>query len=535
MIKKILFISLFFLHSFIFSQEDAWVFFSDKENVAESIANPITILTQASIDRKALHTIPIDERDVPVNESYIDQVKMSTGITVYAKSKWFNAVHVRGTETDINALLNLAFVDQIEFADRSLNGSRAQLTYNDKFEVENARVVFNYGNTANQVEMLNLHLLHQSDYTGEGMTIAVLDAGFPTVNTQAAYQRLRDQGKLLDGYDFVNRDEDVYAYTGNDHGAKVLSTMGGFLQDEFVGTAPDASYYLFRTEDAGSENPVEESYWVEAAERADSLGVNILNTSLGYKNYDNPNYSYLPSDFNGNTAFITRGSTIASEKGMLVVNSAGNGGANGINAPADAINILSIGAVDENGNYASFSSQGSDLQPTLKPDVMARGSASFVISGSGIMVQNSGTSFSSPILAGAAACLWQAFPEMTNEQIMTFIRESGSQFTMPDYFMGYGIPDFQLALQNGLLVQAAQRTEFKLFPNPLVDHVNIIFPGNVDQAEFFVFDVLGKLIHAISISSENSKIDLQNLSNGIYLAKINAANNTSQTFKLIKE
>lgn len=532
--KRILLFSLIFFQFLAFPQEDAWLFFSDKENVEASISNPISILSQKAIDRKANHNVAIDYRDVPVNESYITQVKNSTGITVWAKSKWFNALHVRGSEADINMLLDLSFVDHIEFANDDLNATRIVSPIGDKFKNEDLRVEFTYGNTQNQVEMLNLHLLHQSDYTGEGMTVAVLDAGFANVNSIDGFQRLRDANKLLDGYDFVTRNEDEFAYIGNTHGTKVLSTMAGFIEDQFVGTAPDASYFLFRTEDAASENPVEESYWVEAAERADSLGVDIINTSLGYKGYDDPSYSYQPVDLDGNSAFITRGANIASEKGMLLVNSAGNSGASGVNAPADSPNILSVGAVDENGDYASFSSQGSDFQPTLKPDVMARGASSFVISALGSMVQNNGTSFSSPILAGGVACLWQALPSMTNSQLMDLIRESSSQYETPDYLMGHGIPDFQLALDTGLLIQDYQNIVFKIFPNPIISDVQIIFPGEIDRAELHIFDALGKLIYKKEIVENEGLINLEHLSGGIYMAKIIAVNNTSQTFKLIK-
>ena len=495
MIKKLLLICAILFQSVVFAQEDAWVFFADKENVSEAIANPITILTQKSIDRKALHNVPIDVRDVPLTEAYITQITNSEGITVHARSKWFNALHIRGSEEDINSLLDLGFVDHVEFANKSLNGSRNGEPYTeDKFALENnsSRVDFTYGETLNQVQMLNLHMLHESNYTGEGMTVAVLDAGFPGVNTLDGFQRLRDAGNLLDGYDFVNNDDDEFAYTGNSHGTRVLSTMAGFVQDQFVGTAPDAKFYLFRTEDAGSENPIEESNWVEAAERADSLGVDIINTSLGYKGYDNSDYSHTSEDLNGETTFITRGSNIASEKGMLIINSAGNSGANGVGAPADAALILSIGAVDPDGSHSSFSSQGSDIQPTLKPDVSAQGRASSVIGPDGVIVQNNGTSFSSPILSGAAACLWQAFPEMTNTQIMTFIRESASQYMTPDYFLGYGIPDFQLALEIGLEIRDIQREEFKVFPNPVTNNVEIGLPGQIEQARILIFDVLGE-------------------------------------------
>ena len=533
--KKILFLSVIFCQILTFAQEDAWVYLTDKENVADALANPITILTQDALDRKALHSIAIDERDVPVNESYITELKNAPGITVMAKSKWFNAVHVRGSQSDINDLLNLTFVDHIEFADSNLGSSRGDHVPVDKFQVENTRVEFVYGNTLNQVEMINIQSLHELDFTGAGMVVAVMDAGFTNVDVMGGFQRLRDAGNLMDGYDFVDRTDDVYAYTGNDHGTKVLSTMAGFVQDEYVGTGPDAAYYLFRTEDVSSENPVEESYWVEAAERADSLGVDIINTSLGYKTYDNPNYSYAAEDLDGNTAFITRGANIAFEKGMLLVNSAGNAGASGVNAPADAAGVLSIGAVDADGNYASFSSQGSAIQPTQKPDVSARGAGSYVISSFNSIVQNNGTSFSSPITAGAIASFWQAFPEMTNTQIMGFVRQSASQYNTPDYFLGYGIPDFEQAMQLALELRDSQRIKFRIFPNPVDNILQITFPANVDQAQLVVFDVLGKRVLETVVFEQDNHVNLETLSNGIYLAKLQAANGTFNTFKLIKE
>ncbi|MEZ4796101.1 MAG: S8 family serine peptidase [Flavobacteriaceae bacterium] len=533
--KKLLFLSFIFFQGVLFAQEDAWVYFTDKEDVANAIANPLTILTQKAIDRKANHNVVIDERDVPVNESYITQVKNATGIIVLAKSKWFNAVHVRGTETNINDLLNLSFVSSIDFADNSLDMSPNLVEQiKDKFSIEDALIDFDYGNTQNQVEMISADALHQLDYTGQGVTIAVLDAGFPNVNTMGAFQRLRDAGNLLDGYDFVNRTSNVYAYTGNTHGTKVLSTMAGFIQNEYVGTAPDASYYLFRTEEAEQENPVEESYWVEAAERADSLGVDIINTSLGYKGYDNPNYSYTNNDLDGNTAFITKGANIAFEKGMLLVNSAGNSGASGVNAPADAEGVFTIGAVDLNGDYVSFSSQGSAIQPTQKPDVVARGAAAFVIGPDNIIVQNNGTSFSSPIMAGGLACLRQALPDLTNAEMMQLVRESGSQYATPDYFLGYGIPDLGSALAAELSNQNIERTEFKLFPNPVETSLNVLFPDEVENAKLYIHDILGKLVLDTTIQPFQP-IDLQQLSSGLYLLKIQAEGANSKSLKLLKQ
>src|SRR5690606_987997 len=320
---------LLFFQIHLYAQQDAWVYLSDKQNVETSVANPITILTQKALDRKNKHGVLIDERDVPVNETYITQLKNATGITVLAKSKWFNAVHVRGSQTNIEALTNLDFVSSIDFANKNLNSAKP-VSQKQNSKLESELTTFNYGNAFNQINMIKGNELHLLDYTGTGMTVAILDAGFPNVNNMTAFQRLRNDNHIIDGYDFVNRNANVYANTTSSHGTWVLSTMAGYVQDQFVGTAPDASYYLFITENALSENPVEESYWVEAVERADSLGVDLVNTSLGYKIYDNANYSHSNASLNGNTTFITKGANIAFEKGLLLINSAGNEGDAGI-------------------------------------------------------------------------------------------------------------------------------------------------------------------------------------------------------------
>ena len=519
------------------AQEHAWVYLTDKENVATSIANPISILTQNAIDRKATHNIPIDERDVPVNENYITQLKGQTGITVMAKSKWFNAVYVIGLETDdINALVDLDFVASIDFADKSLNVDSRLAMNNNKFEVEEALVDFNYGNALNQVEMIGVDHLHISDYTGDGMVIAVLDAGFPNVNTMGAFQRLRDNGDLLGGYDFVSRNDDVFEFAGNEHGTRVLSDMAGFIQDEFVGTAPDASFYLFRTEDSSGEMPVEESYWVEAAERADSLGVHIINSSLGYRFYDNVNYSYTPSDMDGNTAFITKGANIANEKGILVVNSAGNSGSSDwqiVGAPADASGVFSIGAVDFEGNYAAFSSQGNTTQPTQKPDVVARGAAAAVVNSSNEIINNNGTSFSSPILAGGIASLWQALPNASNEEIKQYVRMSASQFNTPDFLLGFGIPNFELALEIGLSISEEEFVRFNVYPNPVTNLLNIQIPSSTEPTNLKIYNVLGKLILNRDITQSETKLDVSSMASGIYILSFES-NKGSKTFKLIK-
>jgi serine protease AprX len=517
--------------------QDAWIYLADKQNVPTSISNPISILTQKAIDRKNAHGVIIDERDVPVNETYITQLKNATGITVMAKSKWFNAVHVRGNETDINNLTTtLPFIDHIDFADKSLNApKKAQVKRQSK--LENTLTVFNYGNAANQIQMIKGNELHLANYTGTGMTVAVLDAGFPNVNTMASFQRLRDAGNLLDDYDFVNRDHDVYTNTSSSHGTWVLSTMAGYVENQYVGTAPDASYYLFITEDAPFENPVEESYWVEAAERADSLGVDVINTSLGYTTYDNPNYNYTMADMDGNTAFITQGANMAFEKGMLLVNSAGNSGNDSwgiVGAPADAAGVLSVGAVKSDGTYASFSSRGNATQPTRKPDVVAQGQASYVIDINDAIGTLNGTSFSSPIMTGGIVCLWQALPNKTNAEIMQLVRESASQYNTPDYFLGYGIPDLQVALNSALsLIDTDIVGSIKVFPNPTNSALYFKLPPSEKELSVTIFDLLGKQVLHTFVTVINNKIDVSTLSKGLYIAYLETKN-ISKSIKLIK-
>lgn len=536
MFRSIILVFLLLLTLKSYSQEDAWVYLSDKPNEITALSNPISILTQKAIDRKQLHGIPIDSRDVPVHEPYIADLKTQAGITVMAKSKWFNAVHVRGTETDINALLSLSYVNTIVFANNNLNSLARSQEVIEKTEIEDESIVFTYGNTQNQVEMINAHQLHLDDFTGEGITIAVMDSGFPNVNTMAAFQRLRDNGDLLDGYDFVTRNEDVYANVSSSHGTRVLSTMAAFIQDQYVGTAPDASYYLFLTEDVSSESPVEESYWVEAAERADSLGVDLINTSLGYTQYDNSNYSYTPSDMNGQVTYISRGASIAAEKGILVVVSAGNSGAGAwqtVGAPADSPDVLSIGGVDENENYVSFSSQGSAAQVGYqKPDVVARAGAAFVIDQNNAITQNNGTSFSAPIVCGGIASLWQALSDSSPTEIMAYVRQSASQSTTPDNLLGYGIPD--LALARTLGIKDNVIPDISIYPNPVIDEIKFRLPASVNRFDISIYNQIGQQVLNRSINLDTNSLNIADLASGVYLLKITSESYT-KTLKFVKQ
>lgn len=534
MIKKILFLFVFLNVFFVQAQEDAWVYFNDKPDASYYLANPLQMLTQRALDRRTSQGISLDNSDVPIAQTYINQVAASTGITVMAKSKWLNALHVRGTQANIQLLTNLSFVSHIQFANASLN-SRNSNNANKSKELKSvnkqleALVNFNYGGSANQIQMLNGHLLHQQNFTGQGKIVAIMDAGFPGVNTAAPFQRLRDNNLILGGYNFPDRNTSIY--TRNSHGTSVLSCMAGYVDNQLVGTAPDAQYYLFITEDVNSENPVEESYWVEAAEMADSLGVDVINTSLGYFEYDNPNYSYSYSDMNGIKTFAARGADKAFSKGMICVTSAGNSGNSAnphIATPADAITTLTVGAVDASENYVSFSSIGPSFDGRVKPDVCAKGGGATVSTSSGTITTANGTSFSSPILAGMVTTFWSAVPNMTNTQIVQFVKQSADLYNNPTIYKGYGVPDFQLALTNALSTNNYENDLVLLYPNPVQDRLTIIIPNSETPSQFVLFNNIGQLVVSFSISDTNSTISLDNLASGLYFYQLKTKNKTSQ-------
>lgn len=532
---------LFLISSFVgFSQEDAWVYFKDKPGAQTYLDNPLTMLTQRALDRRTNQGIALDSKDVPLYQPYIDQVAASTGITVKAKSKWFNCVHVRGTQVDITALKSLYFVDKVDFANRSILVNKISATKLGKTVAVNKTALttttFNYGNSANQIQMINGHLLHQSNYTGSGKIIAVLDAGFPGVNTATPFQRLRDNSQILGGYNYVTKSNNFYS--GGTHGTSVLSLMGGFVDGQLVGTAPDAQYYLYITEDDATENPVEESNWVEAAEEADRVGVDIITTSLGYTRFDNPNYDLTYSDMNGVTAFISKGVDVAFSRGMVCVVSAGNDGNvawHYVSAPADAINALTIGAVKADETYASFSSQGPTFDGRVKPDVMAQGQNPYVSNVTGVITNaDSGTSFSGPIVAGMVACLWQALPTKTNQQIKQLIVQSADRYASPTVQYGYGIPDFNLAKTNGLSVTDFSENNFKVYPNPATDSISVTLSDGFDSGKIIFYTILGQKVLEENITTQSSVISIKSLISGTYFYKIES-NGFAKSGKVVKQ
>ena len=537
--KLLLVVAILCIQQSFAQNQDAWVIFADKENVEASLADPILIMTQEAIDRKTLQGTPIDERDVPINENYVTQIKNASGITVLSKSKWMNCVYIIGSQSNIEALLDLPFVTNVEYADTSLNLFPGAPIEN-KFALEeaNQRINYNYGSAANQIEMLSGDYLHELDYTGEGMIVAVLDAGFPSIDTNPGFQKMRDENRILGTYDFEARTENVDGTSS--HGFNTSSDIGGFLQDEFVGTAPQASFYFFVTEYTPTETPAEEAWWVEALERSDSLGVDVVNTSLGYRVFDNPNYDYSYEDLNGQTTFSARGANIAFDKGMILVTSAGNGGNTSfptVGTPGDSPGTLTIGAVSSNGNYVSFSSIGPTVDGRIKPDVMAQGASAAVISTSGGVDSSNGTSFSSPIMAGVVTCLWQARLQTPNGTIMQIVRESANLYNNPTDEMGYGIPNFEdayAALQQLGLEDEFLMSNFALYPNPVTSKINISFPEEISNATFTIYSILGNKVLSTEISRSFNSVNMEALNSGMYIASINS-NNKQISFKIIKE
>lgn len=441
---KIAFLFLgLFMQSFAQTKYKYLVLLNDKNNSPFSVNSPLTYLSQKSIDRRFKQGITIKTSDLPPNPAYLSDIQQ-TGATVIYKSRWMNAALVEATESQKNTILSLSFVKGIEF-NRPLKQVRKNTVF-DKFAIENTESL-NYGEATAQIQLLGADAMHDFGFHGEGMLIALLDDGFLNTNSSACLQHLFQNNKVVKVYDFVDNDNTVYTQGG--HGTAVLSTMAGYIDNQMISPAFGVSVALFRTEDGASETPLEEANWLFGAEMADSLGVDIISSSLGYNTFNNPADNYTPAMMNGNTALSTRAADLATATGMVVVISAGNSGDDPnwqiITAPADADSVLSIGAVSRTGEYASFSSRGNTADGRIKPDVVAVGSGTALCNTSGNASTSSGTSFSAPLVAGLVAGFWQANPYLTAQEVTRCIRKSGHQFATPTIQLGYGYANFSRA------------------------------------------------------------------------------------------
>jgi len=429
----------------------------DKTGSSYSLTNPSQFLLQRSIDRRMRYGIKIDSTDLPITPSYLDSIRSVANITVLNVSKWLNQVCIKTTDANALAKIN-AFPFVITsapigarpaFSNTSVNTWTNNLPITSVTSSRPAGIqdYYNYGYAYPQIHLHQGEFLHNHGFKGNGMIMAITDEGFVNYNTLSTFDSIRTNNQLLGTWNYVTNTSDVNE--GEGHGLACFSTIAANLPGSFVGVAPQSSFYLYVTEDLSTENPIEELNWAAAAEKADSLGVDVLSVSLGYNTFDNSSFNYTYSDMTGHTTPIAKAANLASNKGMLVVAAAGNSGDDAwhyITTPGDADSALSVAAVDVNEQVASFSSYGPNSSGQIKPEVAAVGSNTVIANQtSGTPTYGNGTSFATPIIAGLSTCLWQAFPEVTNMDIIDILHKVSTQYTNPDNRVGYGIPDFKNA------------------------------------------------------------------------------------------
>ncbi len=522
-----------------------WVKFTDKNGSPYSVSNPTSYLSLRSITRRTNQNIAIDLTDIPVNQTYINQVN-ATGAQVFQRSKWMNAaIVIVNSSSQLSAINSLTCVSGSAPVGKYIKTKTSEeLTdQSDASAVKKQTNVtaFNYGPSFTQANQIGADCLHQLGYRGQGMVIAVIDAGFENVNTNPVFDSLRNEGRLLGTRDYVQGNTSVNEdYL---HGANCLSLMAGNTPGQLIGTAPKASYWLLRSEDAATERIIEENNWVVAAEFADSVGADITTTSLGYTTFDISSQNHVYADLDGRTAVASIAATMASRKGMFVLNAAGNEGGgswNYVGVPADADSICTVGAVDGSGIHAGFSSVGPTADGRIKPDLSSMGQGVYVCNSNGFFSSGNGTSYATPILAGAVACLWQANHAKTNMQLLQILKATSSKSTNPDNLYGWGIPSMCAAFNfmNATDVhvnEMSKQTNFDVFPNPAKNAVN--FKLNVKTESIILTDVLGKVIECTLTEKGNNGYELlfnSSMNTGLYFISIKTTDGLLNS-KFVKE
>jgi serine protease AprX len=530
--------------------------FKDKAGTPFTINNPSQFLSAKAIARRTKQHIIIDETDLPVTPQYIDSVRLTGDVTILDQSKWLNQVCIQTTDVAALAKISsLPFVINTQPLRRPVN---AQVTGNNKFNeqlnsistpqsVNNIEDFYNYGNSYSQIHIHEGEYVHDKGFHGEGMLIAILDAGFYHYLSLPAFDSVRNNNQVIETYDYVNNE--VSVDEDNAHGMQCFSIIAGNVPGQLVGSCPKADFYLYRTEDVSGESPVEEQYWAAGAERADSIGVDVISTSLGYNQFDNPVFNHTYADMNGNTTIIAKAADFAAKKGMIVVVAAGNEGNalwHFITTPADADSVLVVGAVDASGAVGSFSSYGPSSDGQVKPSVASVGVATALSSATGQIISGNGTSFATPNMAGLITCLWQAFPDFTNMEIIQAVIKSSSIYNAPNDRIGYGIPNFHTAFDD-LNEQHILRnisnvlgtSWIKVFPNPFPGNFKIIIrPQHTATATFRLYDALGRLYATKQVPLQDGQTqliqfdNLQPLQKGIYSLEFSDGQ-SKQTFKLL--
>lgn len=482
--------------------------------------------------RRERQGIPLRQTDFSNRNPEFEAKLKEMGYTIHGYSRWLNSYSVSLPEEGFNfdELKELYENDPFHKAElipvRSLTRLEAPQTSPilDEAPILSAAAapathVYDYGQAWAQTEMVHGEALHDLGYDGSGMLIGVIDGSFFNANNIGPLYQVFQQGRVLATYDFVNGDTNVFRPVGS-HGTRVWSIMAADLEPQFVGSAPRASYVLLRSEDDESESKVEEDNWIFAMEFADSIGVDVINSSLGYNVFDT-DPSYFPSDMDGRTAIVTRGAVMAHRAGMVVLNSAGNSGASTwriITAPADADSILSIGAVDSLGQVATFSSRGPTADGRIKPDVSAQGVLTAHFGTTGVVTRGNGTSFSSPLLAGFVTCFWQANPNATNYEIMDWVRQSASHYARPNNDIGYGIPNFQFAMQLSGTIASSSSI---FYPNPSSGTLYVKMESG-ETANYQIIDINGRVVADGTLTfARNDRILFPSgAANGLYQVRV---------------
>jgi hypothetical protein len=506
-----------------------WIQFTDKSNTPYSIDQPEDFLSQRAIDRRNRQQIGISADDLPVDPVYLDSLA-GLGARIINISKWFNGVlaEIESSEL-VEGIEMLSFIQGSPLLVKPVATDKRVSRISGKFDPCKGMADSIYGLSLYQVEMLNGNTLHEQGYRGEGMLVAVMDAGFTNANQISSLQHIWEDGRILAVRDFVKDGLDIF--NSHDHGTKVFSIIGGKGEQVLYGSAPEAEFMLLRTEDGLSEYIIEEYNWIAGIEFADSLGADVVNSSLGYSIFDTAFQNHSYEDMDGHTVPVSRAAYMAAQRGMLIVTSAGNSGRDDwyyITAPADAEDILAVGATDPEGEVMDFSSRGPSYDGRIKPDICAQGYRTIAQHPEGQFIYCAGTSCSAPVIAGMVACLWQAMPQETNKSIIEYVKRSGSRYLDPDGDYGYGIPGFLKSagmINEKLRSTANDKSMFTVFPNPTRDELflsmNTPAETSYQEITLSISDMSGRKIFTEeqAIANEIFAISLQGvpeLASGLY-------------------
>ncbi|GAB2501155.1 S8 family serine peptidase [Algoriphagus taiwanensis] len=539
--------------SFSEAQNRYAVYFKYKPQSGFTLSNPGEYLSPKALQRRQREGISADSLDLPVAKKYEEEVANKASYLLYS-SKWLNASVVIADETQVKSINELPFVEKVELVARGFtpppsgrlkNYLRVTASSSVNCEVPklNARITEVEQNQSYQFqnEVIGIDVMHEEGFTGKGITIAVFDAGFPGVNQANGFQGLIANGQIVGQKDFI-RPWNPSVFTDHPHGTNVLSLIGANEPGVLVSGAYESEFVLVITEEVATEYRIEEINWVRGAEYADSLGVDIISSSVGYWDFDDPSMNYTLADLDGKTATITKGASIAADRGILVVNSVGNYGSRGTSslvAPADADGILAIGSVNSNLSVSGFSSRGPTGDGRLKPDLVAYGESPILLRANGTSGAASGTSFSAPQVTALAAGLWQARPEWKKDELIQRLLESASNFETPDNNLGYGIPSFYQAYFGEVLsAEVEEEVLWKVFPNPLSGEELMIYFGNGLESQFELIDLTGKVLIQSKLIRSDIKspfiVQLSGVKPGLYLVQMSDGLQFKQT-KLLKQ